>query len=269
MSPLWNQPSILRIRVPAPGGEEPRSHPKQPHPPSVVAQVRHLVETTRLPYRVIATRARVNNGTVSRWAEKHGWRRPPGAWPANRRPERRCVPVVIGRGLATRLRMQAERLVAEIEQAERVDPARLAEALGLLAQAREEQRVRRGKRRMPPPPPPAEPREKPELDPATRARVTETRRLAGHKGWATRRARQGEPPAWMQAGARERALLARLRQERRAERAFEKTLPSPHLHPVPQPAYAPKRDRRAAAINGWKRRYARLREAAVKDKKDG
>ena len=89
-------PVVFRLRVPAPGGEEPRSHPKQAHPPSVMAQVRDLVENTTLIFKTIGVRTRVNSGTISRWAEKHGWKRPPGAWPPNRRPERRYVPAVIG-----------------------------------------------------------------------------------------------------------------------------------------------------------------------------
>ncbi|MFL5200454.1 MAG: hypothetical protein ACJ8BE_26625, partial [Microvirga sp.] len=84
--------------------------------------MRHLVETTTFPFRVIAVRTGVNSGTIARWTEKHGWTRPPGAWPRNARPERRYEPVLIGRVLATRLRLQAERLLREIESAPAVDP---------------------------------------------------------------------------------------------------------------------------------------------------
>src|SRR3954467_3407786 len=102
-------PSIVRLNPFAPAGEAPRPHPKAAHPPLVVAQVRHLVETTTFPFRVIAVRTGVNSGTIARWTEKHGWTRPPGAWPRNARPERRYEPVLIGRGLATRLRLPAAR----------------------------------------------------------------------------------------------------------------------------------------------------------------
>ena len=62
-------PPIFRLRLSAPGGEAPRSHAKAAHPPSVVAQARHLVETTPHTFRTIATRTGVNSGTIARWAE--------------------------------------------------------------------------------------------------------------------------------------------------------------------------------------------------------
>jgi len=136
-------PSIVRLNPFAPVGAARRPHPKAAHPPLVVAQVRHLVETTTFPYQVIAVRTGVNSGTIARWTEKHGWTRPPGAWPRNARPERRYEPVLIGRVLATRLRLQAERLLREIESAPAVDPAALDAALTLLGRAREEQQIRR------------------------------------------------------------------------------------------------------------------------------
>jgi hypothetical protein len=172
------------------------------------------------------------------------------------------VPVLIGRALAQRLRVEAERLIREIEDSAQVDPGALAQALALLERARAEQQVRRGKRLRPPDPPaagaaPLEARARPELDEATRARVKETRRKAAYKAWATRWARQAKPPRWTQAGgAGARALKARARRERQERRARD-DLPSPHLGPVTKPAYAPiKWDRRAAATgdgNGGRR----------------
>ena len=41
----------------------------------MVEAVRQLVEGTRLPFKVIGHRTGVNSGTISRWAEKHGWQR--------------------------------------------------------------------------------------------------------------------------------------------------------------------------------------------------
>jgi hypothetical protein len=261
---VYPPPPIFRIRLSAPGGEDPRPHPKAAHPPSVVAQARHLVETTPHTYRTIATRTGVNHGTIARWVEKYGWKRPPGAWPGHGRPERRYVPVPVGRVQATRLRIQAERLIREIERAPAVDPAALAEALSLLERARAEQQIRRTKKRMPPPEPPrSEGWKKAELDPVTRERVGETRRLSATKAWVTRWATQPKPPKWTQAGgAAERAIKAKRRRERQRDREFEKTLPSPHLGLVTKPDYERvKWDRRAAAIKGWKKRYARMREA--------
>jgi hypothetical protein len=259
----YDLPSIVRLQIPAPGGEPRRTHPKQPHPASVVAAVRHLVETTRLPYKIIAERTNVNAGTVSRWVAKHGWQRPPGAWPRAPRPDARYVPNVIGRALATRLRAQAERLLADIESADTVDPAALAEAIGLLERARAEQRVRRGQRLVPPPAPRA-PRPKPEPDAAARARIRETRRKAAHKGWGTRWANQKTHPAWMGIGG------TRPKKSRVNPYSRERDdLPSPHLPHLTKPDFEPvKWDRRAAALQGWKRRYARMRETGRKDKKE-
>src|SRR3954451_24726647 len=125
----YNLPPIVRIRIPAPDGGERRSHPRHPHPPSVVARVKALGETPSLPVKNIARRVNLNSGTLSRWVQRHGWTRPPGAPKLCPRPERRWVPVIQGRVLAAaRLRAQAERLIGEIEGAPRVDAERLAEA---------------------------------------------------------------------------------------------------------------------------------------------
>ncbi|HEX8666571.1 MAG TPA: hypothetical protein VF744_21350 [Beijerinckiaceae bacterium] len=247
-----DSPPLLRLRLCAPGGEDPRPHPKAAHPPSVVAQARHLVETTPYTFRDIGTRTGVNGGTIARWTEKYGWKRPPGAFPGRARPERRHVPVLVGRALAQRLRLQAERLVRDIEAAPAVDPAALAQALDLLERARAEQRVRRGKPRRPPDPPPpgALSAQKPELDPETRARVRETRRKAAHKGWVTRWSNQAEPPRWMRLGRPEEP------RPRRRER--EPEFPCKHLNPVKPDDRPIPWDRRAAALLGWKTRRARM-----------
>lgn len=185
-------PPIVRLSIPAPGGGERRLHPKQAHSPAKVAQVRDLVVNTRLTFRTIAYRAGINDGTVSRWAEKHGWTRPPGANVRARRPEGRYVPVLVGRALAQRLRVQAERLLSDIESAPTVDPVALAEALNLLAQARAEQQVRRVKKRMPPPPrPEAEP------DAPRRKKSTHDRHEAALKGWRGRYSKRNQHHAWM------------------------------------------------------------------------
>jgi hypothetical protein len=249
-------PTLLRLRLSAPGGGDPRPHPKAAHPPSVVAQARHLVETTPYTFRDIGTRTGVNGGTIARWTEKYGWTRPPGAFPGRARPERRFVPVLLGRALAQRLRVEAERLVRDIEAAPAGDPAALAQALDLLERARAEQRVRRGKRRRPPDPPPgageAAKAPKPDLDPLdpeTRERVRETRRKAAHKGWATRWTNQAETPRWMRPGRPE---------EPRRRREREPDLPSPHLDPTRPTFSFCQWDRRAAALLGWKTRRARM-----------
>ena len=149
---------------------------------------------TCLPHHVIAYRTGVNKGTISRWIEKHQWQRPPGASKSPRQPGRRYVPVLVGRALATRLRVQAERLVSAIEAAPEVDPAALAQALALLAQAREEQKVRRGRRLMPPPPSAQDP--SPGTTPPRR-RATWDRREAAERGWRQRYSRRARHMAWM------------------------------------------------------------------------
>jgi hypothetical protein len=170
---------IIRLRIGPPGGEAPRPHPQHAHPDSVVAAARQLVEGTTLPHKVIGARVGVDKGTISRWIEKHGWVRPPGASKSSRRPGARYVPVLVGRALSQRLRIQAERLVAEIEAAPQVDADKLAQALDLVAKARAEQHVRRGRRTMPPPPgsiPPPEPK----------PRKTWDRSEAAARGWTKR-----------------------------------------------------------------------------------
>src|SRR5687768_9958315 len=131
MYPFRPEP-IIRLRISLPNGEDPRPHPRHAHPDSVVAAARHLVETTPLPHKTIGHRVGVDKGTISRWIEKHGWVRPPSASKSNRRPGARYVPVLVGRALAQRLRIQAERLVCEIEAAPQVDAGKLAQALDLV-----------------------------------------------------------------------------------------------------------------------------------------
>jgi hypothetical protein len=95
--------------------------------------------------------------------------------------------------------------------------------------------------------------------------MRETRRRAGRKAAATRWARQDKPPAWMQQISADEAAYRKARAERRLGR----DLPSPHLPDLTKPDFAPiKWDRRAAALQGWKRRYARMRGAGRSFKKD-
>lgn len=183
MNPFDRSP--IRLRPGPPGPEAPRLHPRQAHPPSVVAAARNLIERTCLPHATVAYRTGVNKGTISRWAAKYGWVRPPGAMPYRPRPETRYVPVLVGRALAQRLRQQAERLISEIERAPQVDPVALGEALNLLAQAREEQKVRRTRRRMPPPPRLAE------AEPDA-ARTPRNRSEAAERGWRKRYGRRAQ-----------------------------------------------------------------------------
>lgn len=228
--------AIVRLSIGGPAGEPPRHRFNDPHPPSTVAQVRHLVETTALPHRVIAERTRVDKGTISRWSAKHGWTRPPRARKAAPRDAKRYVPVMIGRVLATRLRIQAERLVAEIEATERVDPAALAEAIRLLGVAREEQIKRRGRQRERPP----------------RDYQAESEAVAAKKA-AQREKRDG-------------VQIAAGKTPRHWRRD---PLPSPHTAETRARWQPPPRDRAEAARKGWTRRYERMRGTSAEPKEEG
>jgi hypothetical protein len=190
MCPFRPDP-FIRIRISEPGGEERRTQRQQPHPPSVVEAVRQLVEGTRLPFKVIGHRTAVNGGTISRWAEKYAWQRPAGAWSSHRRPERRWAKPLIGRVLASRLRGQAERLLRDLEAAPAVDPAKLDEALTLVARAREEWQ-NRAPRRGEPPPPATDP-----VAPPGRRKSQHDRVAAALKGWRTRWSRKEAAHRWM------------------------------------------------------------------------
>jgi hypothetical protein len=75
---------------------------QDPHPPTTVAAVRFMIERSALPFRDIEARTGVNNGTISRWVKKFGWRRHEAARPLKLEPPPERVP--LGRTLATRLR---------------------------------------------------------------------------------------------------------------------------------------------------------------------
>ena len=63
---------VIRIRISEPGGEERRSQPCEPRPPSVVEAARQLVEGTRLTFTTVGHRVGVSQSTITRWAAKHG-----------------------------------------------------------------------------------------------------------------------------------------------------------------------------------------------------
>lgn len=201
---------IVRLRIPSGDGGEQRQHKKQPHPPYTVEEARRLVETTRLTFREIGAKIGVDPGTISRWKDKHGWTRPPYSWPSRPRRAGRYVPVLLGRALSQRLRIQAERLLTEIERAPAVGPASLAEASRLLTEARSAQAVRRGCRLQPPPPaetPPAD-GEKPR-----RKKSGHDRRAAAELGWRKRYSKREEYHRWMLEKIEERGDAAFLVKE--------------------------------------------------------
>ncbi|HEY8566219.1 MAG TPA: hypothetical protein VIL65_12010 [Beijerinckiaceae bacterium] len=144
MSYPFNLPPFIHIRVPQPEPDvQPhRPHPKQPHGFATVAKVRQLVETTGMTLKEIDRRTGVNHGTISRWILKHGWTRPSHAFPT--KPAGcRVEGDGNGRQLATRLRVQAERMMAHLEASDAVTPEEIRFALNLLIAVRREQARRR------------------------------------------------------------------------------------------------------------------------------
>jgi hypothetical protein len=176
--PYYQSP-LVDLRIPPREGVQRRPHRSTPHNITTVARVKKLVETTTLSHRDIAAVGQVDKGTVSRWIAKHGWTRPDGAAKPCPRPQTRYVPAMIGRVLATRLRLQAERLLRDLEAAPAVDPAALDEALTLLARARAEQQVRRAKKRLPP-------TLTPEQEAKRNRRKGRDRSSAAERGWRKR-----------------------------------------------------------------------------------
>ncbi|MBV9076283.1 MAG: hypothetical protein JO048_02225 [Methylobacteriaceae bacterium] len=109
----------------------------RPHAEETVARVRRLWETTILVAREIARQTGVSPGTVIRWANVCGWERPPYApraahqWPGGRPGHA----VRRSRTIEASLR-EAGTAIATCEAAERVEIARLAEAVANLQTAR-------------------------------------------------------------------------------------------------------------------------------------
>jgi hypothetical protein len=188
MSFPYYQSPLVDLRIPPREGVVRRPHPRHPHPARVVAVVRRLIETTCEPQHVIALAAGVDKGTVSRWMNKHGWKRPEGAAPSYRHVNKKlAAPLPSSADLARRLRVQAERLIGEIEKAPTVDPAAVAEALVLLDRVREAQKVRQPRKPRPPAPPPWI---APKSGKTPRSR--DERRAAVLRGWNKRYVRMHE-----------------------------------------------------------------------------
>ena len=158
--PLFRPPSYDMVRVhipraepdavpatprpPTPGGKRSR----RPHADARVAQVRRLIETTTLTYGEIAARSGVGRASICRWTRDFNWTRPFDAPRAtDRMPTSRALQRKKLRTLAERLRLMAERHVAELERAPAIDPDKLMAALQLLKMARLEAMGRRRRRK--------------------------------------------------------------------------------------------------------------------------
>ena len=140
MRPRFDSP-IGRIGV-RPHEPDPLAAPRsrgsrRPHSDARVAAVRRLIEETPLTYGEIARRTGVGRASICRWTRDGGWKRhvfAPRATDTVPRP--RAGQKLKLRLLAERLRALAERHVRELEEAPRVDPDRLMQALQVLKMAR-------------------------------------------------------------------------------------------------------------------------------------
>ncbi len=135
-----------------PTGERPRNAKGQasrrPHSDAKVAEVRHLIEKTRLTYGEIAARTGVGRASICRWTRDQAWVRDVFAPRAtDTLPTARAGQKLKLRLLAERLRIIAERYVRELEEAPLIDADRLMQALQLLKMARLEAMGRRRRRK--------------------------------------------------------------------------------------------------------------------------
>jgi hypothetical protein len=144
MRPPHLTPSIVRLRptYDAGTGEQPvaKLPPGKkgwPHAEGTVSIVRKLVEETTLTYAQITARTGVSAGSISRWMNMGGWKRPLFA-PRSMltRPTPRATAYNQHRLLSRRLFALADRYTRELEDAEGVDLDKLGEALELAKMAK-------------------------------------------------------------------------------------------------------------------------------------
>jgi hypothetical protein len=147
---------LIRLRVtpdePAEGPpaiveQRPRGS-RRPHTDLAVAKVRHLIQHTDLTYSEITKKTGVGRASISRWTRDGKWLRPAHAPRATDLvPTLRAGRRLRMRKLATRLEALAERHLRELEQAPKVDPDKLMQAMQLVKMARLEAMGRRRRRR--------------------------------------------------------------------------------------------------------------------------
>jgi transposase len=125
-----------------------RQGSRRPHTDAKVARVRRLIERTTLTYGEIAARTKVGRASICRWTRDFNWTRPFDApRSTDRMPTPRALQRKKLRTLAERLRLLAERHVAELENAPEIDADKLMAALQLLKMARLEAMGRRRRRK--------------------------------------------------------------------------------------------------------------------------
>lgn len=116
----------------------PRGGKGEPYADDVVAQVRELVEETRLGQKEIGAIVGVSHMSVSRWMRSGGWQRPPGtARPLDEQSDSlKAMKRRHARTRAWRLLKEAEVLIEELEEQD-ADLDRLEAALNVAALASE------------------------------------------------------------------------------------------------------------------------------------
>jgi predicted transcriptional regulator len=114
----------------------PRGGKGEPYADDVVAQVRELVEETRLSQKEIGAIVGVSHTCVSNWTRSGGWKRPPGtARPLAEQSDRlKAMKRRDARTRAWQLLKEAEALVGAIEAGGK-GLARLEHAMSLVRQA--------------------------------------------------------------------------------------------------------------------------------------
>jgi hypothetical protein len=139
--PAEGPPSIVEQRPPG---------SRRPHTCVAVAKVRHLIEHTDLTYSEITKKTGVGRASICRWARDGKWQRPPHAPRATDMvPTLRAGQRLKLRKLAGRLEALAQRYVRELEEAPRVDPDKLMQALQLVKMTRLEAMGNRRRRPRP------------------------------------------------------------------------------------------------------------------------
>ena len=140
----------LRVLPDEPDAIAPRPRgSRRPHTDARVAAVRRLIEESTLTYGEIAKKTGVGRASICRWTRDGQWKRPAFAPRATDTvPRPRAGQKLKLRLLAERLRELAERHVRELEEAPRVDPEKLVQALEVLKMARLEAMGRRRRRRI-------------------------------------------------------------------------------------------------------------------------
>jgi hypothetical protein len=123
---------------------------RRPHGDGKHAQVRRLIETTRMTYGEIAKATGVGRASICRWTQDGQWQRPFYAPVATDTvPSARASRKLRLRKLGERLYLLADRMLRDLEARPDVTPEALLQALQVVKMARAEAMGRRRRRRDP------------------------------------------------------------------------------------------------------------------------